>query len=199
MTVAEKTWRGSERPTVGQKTGRPWLHSWPRDHDGGSTHHPGPCAVRSMGVHRHGELGRDPPSRPRRRPEQARRLPRVRPPLGHAHQDPLPRRAARLPPHGPQAQAQARPLPGRHPPDPRGRQEGPQEAAAHRQPHLPAAPRRARLPRRPDRRQGGRRRLEGPHAPRSSSRWPTRPARPRSTSARPRSRSTDGPPRWRCS
>ena len=75
-------------------------------------------------------------------------------------EDPLPRRAARLPPHGPPAQAQARPLPGRHPPDPRGRQEGPQEAAAHRQPHLRAAPRRARLPRRPDRRQGGRRRLE---------------------------------------
>jgi hypothetical protein len=32
-------------------------------------------AVRSMGVHRHGDLGRDPPSRPRRRPGQAPRLP----------------------------------------------------------------------------------------------------------------------------
>ena len=27
--------------------------------------------MRSMGVHRHGDLGRDSPSRPRRRPEQA--------------------------------------------------------------------------------------------------------------------------------
>ena len=67
----------------------------------------------------------------------------------------------------------------RHPPDPRGRQEGPEEAAAHRPAHLRAAPRRARLPRRPDRRQGGRRRLEAGPAPRSSCRWPTRPARPR--------------------
>jgi hypothetical protein len=115
MTVGQKTWRGSERPTVGQKTGRPWLHSWPRDHDGGLTHHPGPCAVRSMGVHRHGELGRDPPSRPRRRPQQARRLPRLRPPLGHAHQDPRALRATRLSSDGAPAQAEARPLPGRHP------------------------------------------------------------------------------------
>ena len=37
--------------------------------------------MRHRGVHEHGELGRDPPSRPRRRPEQARRLPRVRHPL----------------------------------------------------------------------------------------------------------------------
>src|SRR3954451_963652 len=62
----------------------------------------------ASGVHRHGELGRDPPSRPRRRPEQARRLPRVRHPLGHAPEGPRPRRAARLPPHGPAAPAQAR-------------------------------------------------------------------------------------------
>ena len=98
-----------------------------------------------------------------------------------------------LPPHRPEAQAQARPLPARHPPDPRGRQEGPEEAAAHRPADLRAAPRRARLHRRPDHRQGGRRRLEAPLAPRSSSRWPTRPARPRSTSARPRSPSTGRP------
>ena len=98
-------------------------------------------------------------------------------------EDPRPPRAARIPPHGPPAQAQARPLPARHPPDPRGRQEGPEEAAAHRPPDLRAAPRRARLRRRPDHRQGGRRRLEGSGRPRSSSRWPTRPARPRSTSA----------------
>src|SRR3954464_7782882 len=44
-----------------------------------------------MGVPRHGQLGRDPPSRPRRRPEQARRLPRVRHPLGHAPEGPRPR------------------------------------------------------------------------------------------------------------
>ena len=124
--------------------------------------HPWPDAARYMGVHRHGELGRDPPSRPRRRPEQARRLPRVRHPLGHAHQDPRPPRAARLPPHGPRPKPKLDPFLPRHPPDPRGRQEGPQEAAAHRQPHLRAAPRRARLPRRPDRRQGGRRRLAAP-------------------------------------
>ncbi len=37
--------------------------------------------MRQQGVHRHGEMGRDPPSRPRRRPEQARRLPRVQDPL----------------------------------------------------------------------------------------------------------------------
>jgi hypothetical protein len=67
-----------------------------------------------MGVHRHGEPGRDPPSRPRRRPEQARRLPRVRLPLGHAHQDPPPSRAAGLSPG--QAPAQARPLPAGPPP-----------------------------------------------------------------------------------
>ena len=61
---------------------------------------------------------------------------------------------------GAAAEAQARALPGRHPSDPRGRPDGPEEAAAHRRADLRAAPRRVRLRGRPDRRQGGRRRLE---------------------------------------
>ena len=153
--------------------------------------------MRHRGVHRHGELGRDPPSRPRRRPEPTRRLPRVRHPLEDPREDPHPRRAARLSPRRAPAALDPRPAPAGRPPDPPGRQEGPEEAAAHRRADLPAAPRRARLRRRPDRRQGRRPRLEAPRTPRSSSRWPTRRARPRSTSARPRSSSTAGRPRWR--
>ena len=57
---------------------------------------------------------------------------------------------------GPRPRPKLDPFLAGHPPDPRGRQEGPQEAAAHRQADLRAAPRRARLHRRPDRRQGGR-------------------------------------------
>ena len=47
-------------------------------------------------------MGRDPPSRPRRRAEQAGSLPRVRHPLADAQEDPPPCRAAGLPPgHAP--------------------------------------------------------------------------------------------------
>ena len=51
----------------------------------------------ATGCTRHGKLGRDPPSRPRRRPQRACRLPRVQDPLEDPQEDPRQRRAARLP------------------------------------------------------------------------------------------------------
>ena len=112
--------------------------------------------MRQRGVYRHGELGRDPPSRPRRRPQRACRLPRVQDPLEDPPEDPRQPRAARLSPHQAEAALDPRPLPAGPPSDPRGRQEGPEEAAAHRQADLRSAPGRARLPGRPDHGQGRR-------------------------------------------
>ena len=155
--------------------------------------------VRQRGVHRHGKLGRDPPSRPRRRPLRACRLPRVQDPLEDPPEDPRQRRAARLPAHQAQAALDPRTPPAGRPSDPRGRQEGPQEAAAHRQADLRSAQGRARLPRRLDHRQGCRPRLAaqhrrglrppGPPARRGPGRLrprrghPRRPGRPRSPSS----------------
>ena len=115
-----------------------------------------------MGVHRHGELGRDPPSRPRRRPEQARRLPRVRHPLGHAH-----RRSSTTPSRPATAARPRGPGPSSSPSwassTRSSRTTGRPRGSSGTPPaHLRAAPRRARLHRRPDRRQGRRRRLEDP-------------------------------------
>ncbi|WP_052315670.1 recombinase family protein [Singulisphaera acidiphila] len=49
-----------------------------------------PRVARSMGVHAHAQLGRDPPPRPCGQTEQAFHLSRVRHPLGHPPKDPPP-------------------------------------------------------------------------------------------------------------
>jgi hypothetical protein len=54
-------------------------------------------AVRQRGIRRHGKLGRDPPSRPRRRPQRAGRLPRVQDQLEDPQEDPRQHRDARVP------------------------------------------------------------------------------------------------------